>query len=677
MRASRARLYHALTACGLRSQAALAERIADLENLEQAPKDLVSRVFREQPVELQTIERVARALGVDAWQLYLTSDEHGSFPGNGAAAGAAGKDPDADADADAVPDPHAPPPVAWPRARWLAPALAVTIAAMAALWWSGLGSGDRAAGIGLLQGRLLPTAQPTVVVLPSHDDPDGLLAAALRQRLERKFRLAAPSADLLIHGMDSDQAAALLRSDAVVEGGIRELGRFAGVRVYLHRDGARQQVWAETVSATGLARSLDEVADHAVRAIAHALGAPVAAEDWPRHYPLAPVQDYYLEGRMHLDGPSSELNIRRAQARFEAALRLDANYAEAHAGLCEALLEEYWMEDAQRALNDASLACGRALQLAPGAAATRVAHAHFLRVTGRVEESAQHLRVLLEERPGDSAALVGLALTLLQAYRSEGDDELLDAARTAAREATELEPGFWKPPFWLASLAYFAGDLPGAIAAAEEALARDENEYVLANLGTFYFCAEQLEDARSAYERAKTIAPHSYVGDEFLGMLYYLLGDYPGATQLREQAIERLNSGGQPEIHEMWGNLGDAYLRSGRRAEAGRAFLRAVEIAERDVLQGIETPADRASRAYYYSQLADLTPDNLPAGIEARVQADLLAALEEPLDPGTAVRVATAWVRYERPDLATRAFEQATSRCRGYARAPGLDSLTQ
>jgi tetratricopeptide (TPR) repeat protein len=670
VRASRARLYHALTACGLRSQAALAERIADLEDLEQAPKDLVSRVFREQPVELQTIERVARALGVEAWQLYLTSDEHGQLPGNDAAVG------QADADADAVSDSHAAP-VARTRARWLAPALAVTVAAAVGLWWSGLGSGDRAAGVGALPGRLLPAAQPTVVVLPTEDDPGGLLAAALRQRLEQKFRLAAPTADLLIHGMDTDQVAALLRSDAVVEGGIRQLGRFAGVRVYLHRDGTRQQVWAETVSATGLERSLDEVAETAVRAIAHALGDPVTAEDWPMHYPLAPVQDYYLEGRMHLDGPSSELNIRRAQARFEAALRLDANYAEAHAGLCEALLEEYWMEDAQRALHDASLACGRALQLAPGAASTQVAHAHFLRVTGRVEESAQHLHALLAERPGDGAALLGLALTLLQAYRSEGDAELVDAARTAARQATELEPGFWKPPFWLASLAYFAGDLPDAIAAAEEALARDENEYVLANLGTFYFCAEQLEDARGAYERAKAIAPQSYVGDEFLGMLYYLLGDYPSATQLREQAIERLNSGGQPEIHEMWGNLGDAYFRSGRREEAAQAFRRAVEIAERDVLQGIETPADRASRAYYYSQLADLVPDSLPADIESRVQADLLAALEDPLDPGTAVRVATAWVRYERPELAMRAFEQAIGRCRGYAHTPGLDSLRQ
>ena len=60
IRASRARLTHALTAAGLRTQAALAERIADLEGLESAPRDLVNRAFRELPVELQSLERTGR-----------------------------------------------------------------------------------------------------------------------------------------------------------------------------------------------------------------------------------------------------------------------------------------------------------------------------------------------------------------------------------------------------------------------------------------------------------------------------------------------------------------------------------------------------------------------------------------------------------------------------------------
>lgn len=77
VRASRVRLERALAEADLekKTQAALAERMADLEDLEAAPKDLVSKVFRERYVDPQTLERVARALGVEAETLYLEAPE--------------------------------------------------------------------------------------------------------------------------------------------------------------------------------------------------------------------------------------------------------------------------------------------------------------------------------------------------------------------------------------------------------------------------------------------------------------------------------------------------------------------------------------------------------------------------------------------------------------------------
>jgi tetratricopeptide (TPR) repeat protein len=608
VRASRARLYHALTQAGFRSQAALAEKIADLEGLDQAPKDLVSRVFREQPVELNTLERVARALGVEAWTLYLSSDESES-------AQLPVSDTDSYSDGDAAAAVSAP--RAVPRSRWPVPLLIGLVLIAVSLWRFDAGElrrgGNDADGVNAATQERRPrpawVSEPTLVLTPFEGDADGALTEALRTQLAEHSRLASPSVELLARELDAGQVAARLGSDAVVGGEIHDLGRLAGVRVFLYGTRVNQQVWAETVETARLDQQLEEVAARSAQAIARTLGMPLGDSDELAYFPLAPVQDYYLEGRLYLDGPASELNIRRGQGRFEAALRVDANYADAHAGLCEALLEEYWMEDAQRALNDASLACGRAIQLAPRAPATRIAYAHLLRVTGRAHEAVAELEAVLEDDPDDAAALVGLVASRLALYRGDGDAAHLEHALAAAGHATAMDPGFWKPPFWMASLAYFAGDLPGAIAAAEEARSRDENEYVLANLGTFYFCADELELARGAYERARIVAPHSYVGDEFLGMLYHLLGDYQTAAELRERAIERLSSVGEPEIHEMWGNLADAYLRSGQREAAQRAYLRAIEITERDVLQGLDSPADRASRAYYYSQLARWRPN--------------------------------------------------------------------
>ncbi len=80
--ASRAKLNRAMADAGIKTQAALAERIADLEGLESAPKDLVNRVFRGKWVEPSSLERVARALNVAAHTLYLSSDESGDLPAN-------------------------------------------------------------------------------------------------------------------------------------------------------------------------------------------------------------------------------------------------------------------------------------------------------------------------------------------------------------------------------------------------------------------------------------------------------------------------------------------------------------------------------------------------------------------------------------------------------------------
>ncbi|WP_321396844.1 hypothetical protein [Emcibacter sp.] len=76
VRASRIKLEKALAESDLekKTQVALANRIADLEDLEAAPKDLVSKVFRELPVDPQTLERIARALGVEARSLYLSEE---------------------------------------------------------------------------------------------------------------------------------------------------------------------------------------------------------------------------------------------------------------------------------------------------------------------------------------------------------------------------------------------------------------------------------------------------------------------------------------------------------------------------------------------------------------------------------------------------------------------------
>lgn len=653
VRASRAKLTEALTAAGLRTQAALAERIADLEGLDSAPRDAVSRVFRELPVEATTLARVAYALGVEAHTLYLTSDE-------------------------VTPDEAAPDTSVVPRTRgsgpgwWLTAAIAVAAILAAGFWLFGRpgpidGDDETFALPSLGLGR------PTLVVMPIDGDTDAALADGLRGELARHFSVATDTASVLTQSLDAGSAAETLRSDVVIEGDIAQVGRLSGLRFFLYAGGVRRQVWAESLPTVALSGRRGEIAERVSRAVRHAAGLPT--DDGIPHFPLVPVQDDYLQGEFYLDEPSNELNIKRAQSRFEAALRQDANYARAHAGLCQTLLEELWMSDEERALTDASRACGQALQLAPDDPVVATAHAHFLRRTGRNDEAIERYEAIVGTNPLDSAALAGLSSSLLAAYRQTGDEAQLDRARATAEHAADVDPYVWKPLFALATMEWFAGDVAGAIAASEAAIARDENEYVLANLGTFYLCDGAFENARDAYLRAQELAPRSYVGDEFLGMAHYFLGDFEESARLRQRAIDAVAEG-EPEIHEMWGNLGDSYRQTGDRQRAIDAYLHAAEIAERDHLRGTAPVADRAARAYYYTVLGTLDASLVPDAVRRSIDDEIDAIAAELSAPTAHRRMAQTYLLRGETEKARAALERSMATCRGYGRLPDLKELS-
>ncbi len=94
VRASRRKLDAALAHSNLerKTQVYLAERIADMEGLSAVPKDLVNRVFREQSVDPQSIERVAAALEVPAHTLYLTENDVAESASSGRAQAEAADD---------------------------------------------------------------------------------------------------------------------------------------------------------------------------------------------------------------------------------------------------------------------------------------------------------------------------------------------------------------------------------------------------------------------------------------------------------------------------------------------------------------------------------------------------------------------------------------------------------
>ncbi|MEM7081834.1 MAG: hypothetical protein AAF465_03805 [Pseudomonadota bacterium] len=675
VQASRTRLSQALTAAGFRTQSALADHMADREHLDAAPKDLVSRAFRELPVDPLSLERIASALNVEVHTLYKTADEADLVPPIDTRTPTS---PDTESDIAATAHPVG-------RTGWIG-ALLIALAILAAIvWWPapkpGVNATDTIADTPSNteqtpplsnDRRVIPLSRGplSIVVSTIENDVDNRLSEAIRNTLTDAFHVASITATAATQSDAPEALAQELRADLVVYGDIVSVGSLSGIRLYGVIDDQRQPLWAETLPSAQLETQTSAIAAR----LSTAINSMIAGRAAP-YFPAASAQDDYLQGHRYLERPPSELDIKRAQTRFSSALRQDPNFARAHAGLCSALLEEFWMGDEERAMDDAARTCGRALALAPDDSAVRAAHAYFLRRSGQSEQSIELYKNIVDADPLNAVALEGLASALLDHFRKLGEPSSLSDAITAAEQSVKANPNAWRPYNTLINLNWFAGNIPGAIAAAEKSIEFDENELVLVNLGTMYLCMGQVEQSRQTYERAIEMAPDSYVGIEFLGQAMYFLGEFERSATLRRDAIESIAEG-EPEIHEMWGNLGDSYRQVGNASGAIGAYLQASKIAERDHLRGNSAIADRASRAYYYVMLRQLDQDTVPDAVYNRIIDELVEIDNEVSESSALRRLAQTWLVLGERSKARATLARVTKTCPGYASMPDLAGLS-
>lgn len=306
--------------------------------------------------------------------------------------------------------------------------------------------------------------------------------------------------------------------------------------------------------------------------VAHQLGVPVSATDRVR-FARGPLEDLdaydeYSAGRTLLDRDDVPGNIDKAISAFERAVKKEPNFVLGHVELGEAFWAQYsatqdpvWAGRAQKAIE-------AALAIYPADPDVRISLGVVYAKTGRAEEATSELRAALKVRPTSDYAHRELANALRDLNR---DQEALAHYRQALR----IRPDYFRNNMALGLFYYRKGQYEDAATWFQRVTqVQPDSNMGFINLGAAYMRLGANDLALENFEQANTIAPDGVTFSN-IGTIHYSDGRYAEAVEAFQEAI-RLGQ----KNHTSHRNLGDAYLKLGRRDRARAEFETAAALSD-------------------------------------------------------------------------------------------------
>jgi serine/threonine protein kinase/tetratricopeptide (TPR) repeat protein len=358
-----------------------------------------------------------------------------------------------------------------------------------------------------------PSATVTLAVLPFHvlagSPEESALGLGLADDIIThlinvgQFRVRPTQAVLRYLGQHPDlqEAGRVLKADSILTGTIRQQPAGFRVTVQLVRVADGNPYWSDTydLSEQELPGVEDRITEHVSAAIGFPLTRQALARNQLHRAENAAAYEAYLRGRGSMVH-GSENGTKAAIAAFQEALRLDADYALAHAGLSMAAAQMH------------------------------------LRFASATDAPAWRDRALREaERAGElDADLAETHQALADVY---GKTEFeWDRVITESHRALQLNPRLELPLAYISRAFYHLGLLDRANERARAALALDpENRSeVLRAAGIASLLSGDFNDATSKLEEVQRLGGKP-LSDYYLGLAYYYRGDKARAETMLEE----------------------------------------------------------------------------------------------------------------------------------------------
>lgn len=655
VKACRKELEKAMRSLGLKTQVELAEVIADLENLDTIPKDLVNKVFREVSVAPQSIERVARALKVDASQLYQPEEE--LPPSN--------KETGTDQDGIEAISKNQP---FKKRSRYLIAAFAVIFISILSvtLYLNNNTSDANEQHQSLFTLKPAPSGKYSVAIRSSNDYIH--IGDKLKLALIDYFNVVPEVYPVYVRGARADYIEQSTQVDLVVTVSVEEIGRYLLVETTVASGHESVTLDIEQFTRTYFSRIEDryiaDISNKLANLAINGVNNKLAKLRFSREY-----LHYYLTGLSLLDQSDNLDKVKNGQSRFLLAIDEDDTLPFAYAGLCLAYLYESWSGEEKSMLVKAKKACDSAMEKGPKQEIVLAAQSFLLRRTGQLSQARALIEEQLNYNQNSGLLLLELANVYLELYRQIGNKEpLLDKAKQLMTTAIKYEPYYWRHPYLLGLIEWSSNNRQASLESMKKAYTLySKSNVLLSNLSALSLCAGDIENAKVYVSETLERDPTSYISLEQMSVLHYFSQDFLQSIKLRKASIEQVTD---THIHEMWGPLADALYFNNEIDEATEVYEKAIEIIDRDYARGNQTLSHEVFRHYYSIRLMQIS-NNLIEGKHAIISdLDKLAPQHKALDSSAIARLALSYYYLGAYAKAKEIRILASQRCPIYLQLP-------
>ena len=455
-----------------------------------------------------------------------------------------------------------------PRLRWAVAAVAIVIAGIVALKWSGIIGGIKAGQIKAL--AVLPFDDLSAAT-DAHYFSDGM-TDELITRLSQIGAIQVIARHSVMMYRDRDvplaQIAKELGVDAILEGSVVHAQDRVRVAVRLIVAATGRNMWADSYERE--TRDVLALQAELARAISERIRAVVTPEERQRLTSSRPIDprafDLYLQGRVLADHEIQE-DQNKAIEYFRSAIEIEPNYALAYAGLAQvyyqlstifmpageampmarAAAEHALVLDPNLAEAHTILACvqafydwdwsageasfQRALKLGPGNAVAHMFYAYFLVIRSRFDEAIRENAIA---RRLDPLSLYLRTASVYPLY----EGRRFDQAIVASRELLAAEPTHWHAAMLLGQSLIATGEHREAIAVLQRAsdLQSNMNSSLLGFLSVAHAAAGDPATARRILQQM--LAVEGSVEPLFMeAVIQVRLGEYDRAFELLEKSV--------------------------------------------------------------------------------------------------------------------------------------------